>query len=302
MEDGAVAALAAKWRVLRDDSLADNPAKLKTLIGEASALIVRNRTQVSAELLDAAPNLQVVGRLGVGLDNIDLDACAARKIAVCPAHGANIPAVAEYVFAAALQLLRPVWGRRAEMQDGGFPRAALSGGGEINGRVLGLVGLGAIGREVARRALALGMEVIAGDPAAKSGGEIRMVSLDELAAAADIISLHAQLNAATAGLIGEKFLAKIKPGAILINTARGGIVDLPAVGAALRSGRLGGAALDVFPREPADAEILAPLAGLENVLLTPHIAGLTAESNVRVSAQTAENVLRVLESSPEISK
>ena len=295
MDGAAVARLSARRRVLYDDSLADNPQKLKDELGEAAALIVRNRARVSAELLDAAPNLKVVGRLGVGLDNIDVGACAARNVAVRAAFGANAPAVAEYVIAAAMHLLRPVWNRRAEMLGGNFPRAPLSTGGEMCGRVLGLVGFGAAGRETARRASALDMSVIAYDPAAEKTGQIRFVGLDELAAESDIISLHAPLTAETAGLVGEEFLAKMKPGAFLINTSRGGVVNLAALAGALRCGRLGGAALDVFEREPADAALLAPLAGLDNVLLTPHIAGLTAESNARVSETTADNVLRELE-------
>lgn len=304
IDDAAVATIPDTWQLHRDDSLAEKPDELAQLLGTARALIIRNKTQITSSLLDAAPSLQVIGRLGVGLDNIDMDACQARGITVCPAFGANAASVAEYVIAALLQLRRPVFSRVQAMLEGGFPRQLLSQAGEIGSMTLGLLGYGTIAREVARRALAMDMRVIAFDPAieqAATGSEaaVELVSMEKLLAEADAISLHVPLTAETRDLISAKTIAMMRHGALLINTARGEVVDLQAVADALDSGQLGGVALDVFKREPADAALLAPLAGLDasvkqNLLLTPHIAGLTGEANWRVSMMTVENVLRVL--------
>ncbi|RME64237.1 MAG: 3-phosphoglycerate dehydrogenase, partial [Alphaproteobacteria bacterium] len=260
-------------------------------------LLVRNRTQVRGALLDAAPRLKVVGRLGVGLDNIDMDACKARGIRVCPATGANDVSVAEYVVTAALVLLRGAWGASASVAAGAWPRMALVGR-EIAGKCLGLVGYGAIARETAQRAAALGMTVVASDPYlaaddARWGGT-RRLALADLLKDADVVSLHVPLTGETRHLIDATAIAGMKKGAILINAARGGVVDEEALASALKTGQLGGAALDVFETEPLTAQAGAKFAGLDNILLTPHIAGVTVESNVRVSQVTADNVLKAL--------
>ncbi len=283
--------------LLFDPTLVDDDARLRAAVADAKALIVRNRTQVRGALLEAAGDLRVVGRLGVGLDNIDMEACAARGIDVCPARGANDLSVAEYVVSAAMLLLRGTGFASAAVIAGDWPRAAMIGR-ETAGRTLGLVGYGAIARETARRARALGMDVAAFDPylpaddPAWSG--TRNVSFEALLQIADVVSLHTPLNAETRRLIGADAIARMKPGAIVINAARGGVVDEVALVAGLREGRLGGAALDVFETEPLTAEAGAKFAGLTNVLLTPHIAGVTEESNTRVSRVTVENVLKVL--------
>ena len=298
MEDRVVAELSHQYRTLYDPQLADNRPRLMAELASARGLIVRNRTQVDEELLNAAPGLCVIGRLGVGLDNIDLDAAAKRDIAVCPAVGANADSVAEYVIASCFQLLRPVFSSRDEMLSGTFPRARLSEGKEIAGRIMGLVGGGIIGRAVAERASVLGMEIRIADPALPSGptreGWI-VTSLDDCLASADAISLHLPLTAATSGLFDEERLRYMKPGSILINTARGGIVDHAALARLMKDGHISGAALDVFEQEPADAASLAMFDGVENLILTPHIAGLTYESNIRVSEMTARNVQAHLE-------
>ncbi len=299
MDQAAVDSLAADFDLLYDPDLVDCPGDHQAVIESARALIVRNRTQVRGELLQAAGVLRVVGRLGVGLDNIDLAACEARGVRVCPATGANDTAVAEYVISVAMTLLRAAYSVSDAVINGDWPRQACIGR-EISGKVLGLVGFGAIARETARRALALGMEVIAYDPfVAAEDPAWRLVArkrgLDALLEAADVISLHVPLTDGTRGLIDAGAIARMKPGAVVINTARGGVVDEPALMDALRNGLLGGAALDVFAREPVDAQAGAVFPALPNLILTPHIAGVTAESNVRVSAVTAENVRRVLE-------
>jgi (S)-sulfolactate dehydrogenase len=282
---------------LYDATLVDRPQDLAAALADAQALIVRNRTQVRGALLEAAPRLRVVGRLGVGLDNIDLVACQARNIAVHPATGANDLSVAEYVITATLVLLRRAWFATPEMLAGQWPRMTTIGR-EVSGKSLGLVGFGAIARETARRASALGMRVRAYDPhlaLADAAWQLAdRVDLDTLLARSDVTSLHVPLSEQTRHMIDASRIALMPQGGILINAARGGVVDEGAVAAALRSGRLGGAALDVFEREPLDANAAKTFAGAPNLLLTPHIAGVTAESNVRVSAVTAQAVLRSL--------
>ena len=298
MDAAAVDSLRASFATHYDPTLVDAPERLRALLPHARALIVRNRTQVDTALLAAAPKLEVLGRLGVGLDNIDLDACRQRDIAVFPATGANARAVAEYVIATSLLGLRGVYGSSAEVAAGLWPRPALSEGREAGGKTLGLVGFGDIGQLTARLARALDLRVVAHDPAYPdnaplwSAHNVQPLDLASLLAQADVVSLHLPLTAATRGLFGRENLARMKPGAILINTARGGIVDQMALAEALRSGHLAGAAFDVFDKEPLPAG--SPLADLSNVWLTPHIAGLSAEANGRVGTLIAERVAAAL--------
>jgi len=303
MDEIAVARLAESHRTLYDERLVDRPVELRTALASADALIVRNRTQVDAGLLAAAPRLRIVGRLGVGLDNIDLDACAARNIAVIPATGANAVAVAEYVICMAMLLLRGAYRSSASVAAGEWPRAGLSRGKELSGKTLGIVGFGGIGRLTARLGRAMGMRVsgfdamIPVDAAVWSEEATEPHALDALLAMADVVSLHVPFTQTTRHLIDAARLAQMKRGAILINSARGGVVDEAALAAALASGHLGGAALDVFEREPLAAR--SPLDGCPNLVLTPHIAGVTVESNVRVSMLIAEKVAASLGGSPD---
>jgi (S)-sulfolactate dehydrogenase len=298
MDEAAVDELRANFQVAYDPTLVDRPDALSQAVADARALIVRNRTQVRGALLAGATRLEAIGRLGVGLDNIDLDACRARGIAVLPASGANATAVAEYVILAALTLLRPVFASGPAMLAGQWPREALIGR-EIAGRRLGLVGYGAIAREVADKARALGMTIAAHDPYLGADDPAwatveRHQELGTLLAVADVLSLHVPLSDATRGLIGAAVFAAMRHDAVLINTSRGGIVDEPALAAALRSGGIGGAALDVFAREPLTDKAAAVFAGCPNLLLTPHIAGVTVESNRRVSSVVAGGVRSIL--------
>lgn len=294
MDEAAVRRLGRSFETLYDPALVDRPGDLLKAVVRARALIVRNRTQVDAALVAAAPRLRCVGRLGVGLDNIDLAACAARAVIVYPATGANDLAVAEYVIAAAMILLRGAYHATAEVAGGRWPRQALIGR-EMSGKTMGLVGLGSVAREVARRAGALGMKVAACDPYLPDGHGAwkgaRRLAFEALLAQADVVSLHVPLTSATRHMIDRHALSRMKPDAVLINTARGGVLDAGALAAALRGGRLAGAALDVFEDEPLGARAGATFAGLPNLLLTPHIAGVTQESNVRVSNRTADAVL-----------
>jgi (S)-sulfolactate dehydrogenase len=299
MDASAVAALRGRFEVDYRPELVDDPAALSAALATAQAWIVRNRTQVRGPLLAAAARLGVVGRLGVGLDNIDLAACEARGIRVIPATGANAEAVAEYVVAVSLMLLRGAYYASAEVASGRWPRAALSEGREAGGKAMGVVGFGSIGRATAAKAAALGMRILAHDPQVPATdpawreARTEPVSLDALLARSDVVSLHVPLVPATRGLIGAERLARMKPGAILVNTARGGIVDEAAVAAALREGRLGGAALDVFDSEPLAAG--SPLADAPRLILTPHVAGVTVESNERVSSLIASRVAEALD-------
>jgi len=298
MDEGVIAERMAGRDVLYDPKLVDRPEALRAALADARALIVRNRTQVRGALLAAAPRLLVVGRLGVGLDNIDLEACKARGIAVHPATGANDVAVAEYVVTAALLMLRGAWFATDRLLAGEWPRMALIGR-EVHGERLGLVGLGAIARETASRARALGLRIAAFDPLLAPDHPawqgVERLELDALLAASDVVSLHVPLTAATRNMVDARALALMKPGAVLVNAARGGVVDEAALVDALRARRLGGAVLDVFESEPLDAAQGARFAGVPNLVLTPHIAGVTEQSNLRVSIVTAESVLRSLD-------
>ena len=294
MDDAAVAALRARHDTVYDPGLADRQAEIPGKMAGVQALIVRNRTQVTEALLAAAPDLACVGRLGVGLDNIDMAACESRGVTVYPATGANNLSVAEYVITAAMTLLRRAWFSNAAMLAGEWPRQACAGR-ELAGKTLGLIGFGAIARDTARLARSLGMEIVAFDPFVQAGdpglGGTRLLSLDEVLARSDVVSLHVPLTNETRHLIGESALRRMRKDAIVVNAARGGVVDEAALAAALEDGRIGGAALDVFETEPLTAEAAERFAGLSNLVLTPHIAGVTEESNTRVSALIAERVL-----------
>lgn len=297
MDAAAVDQLRQRFDTEYGPDLVNRLPELLAKMSHADALIVRNRTQVNREVLDAAPRLKVVGRLGVGLDNIDLAACRARDVQVIPATGANAAAVAEYVIGTAMVLLRGSYYHTAAVAAGEWPRGPLSSGRELGGKVLGLLGFGGIGRLTARMATALGMQVLAHDPALTADApELResgakMVPLPELLAGCDVLSLHVPLTDGTRGLLDRERLRSMKKGAILINTARGGVVDEAALAELLESGHLGGAAIDVFEQEPlGTGSCWSRVAAARNVILTPHIAGITFEANQRVSSLIARRV------------
>lgn len=300
MDDAVVADLAKDRDVFYDKGLVDRPADLVREASLCRGLIVRNRTQVTAELLDQCPDLKVVGRLGVGLENIDMAACAARGIQVCPARGANAVSVAEYVVATMLMLMRGVHRTTGPVIAGTWPRNEFMGR-EAAGATFGLVGFGDIARHAAARASALGMEIVAHDPFVHEEDPVwrdmraRRASLEELLAGADVISLHVPFTDSTRNLIDAAAIAGMKDDAILINTSRGGIVDEDALITALSGGTLGGAALDVFAGEPVTAEYGARFDGVPNLILTPHIAGVTHQSNRWTGVLTVRNVIGVLD-------
>ncbi|MDQ3696443.1 MAG: phosphoglycerate dehydrogenase, partial [Gemmatimonadota bacterium] len=263
---------------LRDDArfaLVERPGlegeELARAIAEVDAVIVRSATKITREALADATRLKVIGRAGVGVDTIDVAAATERGIAVLNAPAGNTVSAAELTFALLLALVRRVAAADRSMRDGKWERTKFSGT-ELYGKTLGLVGAGRIGGEVARRARAFEMRVIVYDPylneerALALGAEL--ASLDDLLAAADVLSIHVPLTESTAGLIGDRELGLMRPGAMLVNAARGGVVREEALVRALRERRIAGAALDVYEQEPLPAD--HPLRTLENVVLTPH--------------------------------
>ena len=298
MDERAVAQLAAVHDVLYDPLLVDDVPRLITEAQGADVLIVRNRTQVRHALVSALHRCKVVGRLGVGLDNIDVPGCEAKGMHVIPASGANALSVAEYVIASAMMLLRGAYASTQAVAAGQWPRAALSDGRETAGQTLGVIGFGSIGQTTARLAQTLGMKVMAFDamlapdaPVFAQTG-VRCATLDELVGSADVVTLHVPLVDTTRGLFDAARIASMKKGAILINTSRGHIVNLAAVVTALRAGHLGGAAIDVFDTEPLQAS--EALRDCPNLLLTPHVSGLSLQANERVSFMIAEKILEEL--------
>ncbi|MEM7445145.1 MAG: hydroxyacid dehydrogenase [Pseudomonadota bacterium] len=301
MDAAAVDWLSAKSETLYDPGLVDNRATLLDAIPGCRALIVRNRTQVRDGLIAALDKAIVVGRLGVGLDNIDVGACEDRGIEVIPATGANAIGVAEYVIGALLVLVRGAYGATEQVLSGDWPRTALMGG-ESYGKTLGLAGFGGIARLVAVRAKALGMEIVSHDPNIADGDPVwadhgvKPVSWDHLLKRSDAVSLHVPLIEATRHLFDASAFAAMKPGSIIINTARGGVIDDAALANSLKQGHLGGAALDVFEAEPVSSDNV--FVGVPNLLATPHIAGVTEESNVRVGWMIARAVADRLDLTP----
>jgi D-3-phosphoglycerate dehydrogenase len=266
----AVFAAEPGWEVLTHDNLPDG---LPAALAEADALVVRSAVQVDDALMEQAPKLRVVGRAGVGVDNIDTEAATRRGIVVMNTPGANAVAVAELTIGLMLALARKLPAANTGMHAGRWEKKSLQGA-ELRGKTLGILGLGRIGLEVAKRAKGFGLEILGSDPfvsaaVARENG-IRLVTLDELIAGADYITLHVGLTPQTTGVINAKTLAKMKKGVRIINCARGELVDDAALVEALKSGQVAGAALDVFAVEPAKN---TPYAELDNVILTPHIAG-----------------------------
>jgi D-3-phosphoglycerate dehydrogenase len=275
-----------------------SPAGLIEIIGGYDALIVRSGVDVDAALITAGTRLQVIGRAGVGVDNVDLDAATRAGITVVNAPTGNTIAAAEHTIALLLALARRVPAADASVRRGEWTRSALQGV-QLRGRTFGIVGLGKIGMAVAERARGFGMTLLGSDPyvteeqAALRG--VELVQLDALLERSDAVTVHVPLSRATAGLIGSKAIARMKPGAFVLNVARGGIVDEAALAAALRDGRLGGAGIDVFEDEPPAG---SPLLDAPNTVLTPHLGASTAEAQVAVAEEIAEQVLDVLAGRP----
>ncbi len=293
MDESAVDLLKRKYNVYYDSSLAEDSNSLVKLINKMKALIVRNKTLVTRELIENAPNLTCVGRLGVGLDNIDLNACEEQNITVYPALGANSHSVAEYVICASMLLLRKAYFKKNEMIAGNWPRQE-SSGSEVYGKTLGLIGFGDIAQKTRDLALGLGMKTVAYDPYLDKDSnvwkETKNLDLDNLLSISDIISLHIPLSKETKNLIDEKKLKLIKNSSVIINAARGGVIDENQLAKLLKENKIGGAALDVFNEEPVNKECAKKFEGINNLILTPHIGGVTKESNERVSEMIAKKI------------
>jgi len=279
------------WTVLTADQVT---GKLAEELQTADALIVRSAVQADAKLLEHARKLRVIGRAGVGVDNIDLEAATRKGIAVMNTPGANAVAVAEQTLAMMLAMARHLCRADALMHAGKWEKKSLQGT-ELRGKTLGVIGLGRIGMEVTRRARAFGMELVAHDPfvsvaVAKDSG-IRLVGIEELYAVADYITLHVGLTPQTTGMINAGSIAKMKKGVRLVNCARGELVNEADLAEALKQGRVAAAALDVFAEEPPKN---SPLLALENVVLTPHVGGSTHEAQEAVGVQIARQVKEYL--------
>lgn len=299
MDEPTAQGLIDEYDVHWDPDLWGKRDALLAQMATARAIIVRNATQVNEELLNAAPNLEIVARMGVGLDNIDVAACKARGVDVCPSIGANAVSVAEYVITTAMILLRgPAYYATPDVVAGEWNRPKFAGGVELAGRTMGVVGFGSIGQVVGAKAAAMGMEVIAYDAVmpddVEAWAQARRVDLDALLTESDVVTLHCPKLAETIDLIDAAAFKRMKSGAILVNSARGGIVNEADCAAALKSGDIAGAALDTLDIEPIDETAQALFQGAPNLILTPHIAGVTQESNRRIAEVAAANVRRVL--------
>jgi D-3-phosphoglycerate dehydrogenase / 2-oxoglutarate reductase len=295
LEKAGVEILSAAAGVSVDERPSITPDDLLGIIGDYEGLIVRSKTQVTGDLIRRATKLKVVGRAGTGVDNIDVGAATRRGIVVMNAAAGNTVTTAEHTMAMLLALARQIPGAVASTKAGRWEKNRFVGV-ELAGKTLGVIGMGRIGSAVAERARAFGMTLLASDPyftreAADELG-VEMVSLDQLFARADFITLHTPLTGETRGLINAAAIEKMRPAVRIINCARGGLIDEAALATALRSGKVAGAALDVFEEEPVPAD--NPLLGLDNVLSTPHLGASTQEAQVGVAVMIAEEVLDFL--------
>jgi D-3-phosphoglycerate dehydrogenase len=281
-----------------DDRSGIDAAELAKIIPDYNALIVRSRTKVTADLLKAGKNLKVVGRAGVGVDNIDVAAAKQQGVAVVNTPVSTSVAVAEHTFALMLALLRQIPRADASMKAGQWAKKELEGS-ELAGKTLGILGVGNIGAQVARRAAAFDMQVLGYDPfldekTIQTRGAIA-AALDGLYEKSDIITLHLPLLPETRGMLGAAAFAKMKRGVFIICAARGGVIDEDALLSALNSGQVAGAALDVFAKEPPGA---SPLITHAHVVATPHIAAQTAEAQERAAIDVADEILNALLGKP----
>ncbi len=279
------------WNVVTSDQIAKlGPGGLEAELADADALVVRSAVQADAKLLESAPNLRVIGRAGVGVDNIDTDAATHRGIVVMNTPGANAVAVAELTVGLMIAMARSVPRANATMHSAKWEKKSLQGS-ELRGKTLGIVGLGRIGLEVARRARGFGMELIGYDPfiapVIARENEVTLVPIDEIFKKSDYLTLHVGLTTQTEGMINATSIKIMKPGIRIINCARGELIVDDALAEAIKSGHVAGAALDVFRQEPLKD---SPYFGLDNVLLSPHIAGSTNEAQEAIGIQLAEQV------------
>jgi D-3-phosphoglycerate dehydrogenase len=279
------------WNLVTADQIAKlGPGGLETELADADALVVRSAVQVDAKLLESAPKLRVIGRAGVGVDNIDTAAATHRGIVVMNTPGANAVAVAELTLGLMISMARAIPRANATMHAGKWEKKSLQGA-ELRGKTLGIVGLGRIGLEVARRAKAFGMDLIGYDPfiapVIARENQVTLVPIDEIFSESDYLTLHVGLTTQTEGMVNATSIKIMKPGIRIVNCARGELIVDAALADAIRSGQVGGAALDVFRQEPLKD---SPYFGLDNVLLSPHVAGSTDEAQEAIGIQLAMQV------------
>jgi len=293
MEDTSVEILKKIFDVTVDKSLSLNHNELKKIISNFDILIVRNKTQVNKEILESASSLKFIGRLGVGLDNIDTEYCRNNNIHVQPATGMNADSVAEYVINSSLSLLKNVPLMHQETSLGNWPRTSISSR-ELNGKIFGLMGFGLIAKKVSTLAKIFNAHIIAYDPFIDSSiankFNIKLVDMHEIFEKADVISIHLPLTPTTKDLLNYDAFTKMKKQPIIINSSRGSIINEDDLLRAYDEKLISGFALDVYETEPAPKIFLNSIKDNTNCILTPHIAGVTEESNIRVSDFIANSV------------
>lgn len=285
-------ALQKRFPIIHEPDLWSRKEDLKAKLAEASALVVRNRTQVTRELIEAAPKLKVIARAGVGLDNIDISAADENGVVVAAALGINAIAVAEHTLGLAISLARSIVDRDKSTRAGEWNRAA---GSEISNKCWGVLGFGATGRAVAKLLQGFGCEVLAYDPFVKSADGVKLTSLEDVVANSDILSIHLPATKDTTGMINRALLAKMKRSALLVNVGRGEVINEAELESALREGLIAGAALDVRVSEPPKDNLFKDLS---NVILTPHIAGITKESQAAINRVLVSEIEAALTGSP----
>jgi D-3-phosphoglycerate dehydrogenase/(S)-sulfolactate dehydrogenase len=284
--------LEGSFPITRNDELWSNPEELKASLKDVTALVVRNRTKVTAEIIAAAPKLKVIARAGVGLDNIDIKAADAAGVVVVAGLGANAVSVGELTLGLALALLRNVPGHDVATRDGGWVRTP---GRELSGLTWGLLGCGATGLATAKLLQGFSCSVIGYDPYAKNLSNIELTTFDDVLKRSDVVSIHMPSTAETNGSINATSLALMKSDAIIVNVGRGEVINEPDLMAALKAKTIAGAALDVRTQEPP---VKGEMESIPNLILTPHVAGITKESQLRINQILTSNIELVLNSKP----
>lgn len=284
--------LEGSFPIHRSDDLWSNPEALKAAIKDATALVVRNRTKVTAEIIAAAPKLRVIARAGVGLDNIDINAADAAGVVVVAGLGANAISVGELTLGLALSLLRNIPQHDTATRDGGWVRTP---GREISGLTWGLLGCGATGLATAKLLQGFGCPILGYDPYAKNLVGVELTTLEDVLERSDVVSMHMPSSAQTNGLINAASFARMKTDAIIVNVGRGEVINEADLIAALKEKKIAGAALDVRATEPP---IKSEMETIPNLILTPHVAGITSQSQLRINKILTANIELVLNSKP----
>ena len=284
--------LEGSFPITRNDDLWSNPEELKAALKDVTALVVRNRTKVTADVIAAAPKLKVIARAGVGLDNIDIKAADAAGVVVVAGLGANAVSVGELTLGLALALLRNVPGHDVATRDGGWVRTP---GRELSGLTWGLLGCGATGVATARLIQGFNCSVVGYDPYAKNVPGVELTTFEDVLKRSDVVSIHMPSTAETNGSINSATLALMKPDAIIVNVGRGEVINEADLIAALKAKTIAGAALDVRAQEPPTT---GEMESIPNLILTPHVAGITKESQLRINQILTANIELVLNSKP----